>query len=28
VPCGQPWKEQAIRLRVHVEGLFRPRDGS
>jgi hypothetical protein len=24
VPCDQPWKEQAIRLRAYVERLFRP----
>jgi hypothetical protein len=23
VPCDQPWKEQAIRLRAHVESLFK-----
>jgi hypothetical protein len=28
LPCGQPWKEQAIRLRGHIEGLFRPRGAS
>jgi hypothetical protein len=24
VPCNEPWKETAIRLRAHVESLFKP----